>query len=602
MKRGSGAWKSEENMELTKMTENVENIRNLDTKPNAVNGLSAEELKAAFDKGAVSIKEYLNDTLIPELDEAFGSSVPETRKVNGKPLNEDITLTAEDVAAVPKTRKVNEQSLDSDITVSAADIPYTPSDDAPFYGGKNTVEAVLDALTVGDAKLYFTDADISAVAGTVKDLDGCIVYPHADFNGGLMPRNGECVVGKNGYLAYADTSIDSDYVAVVSTGEKLFSFNESSASGGYVDKTEDYDSQSEYTDVGTYLRSRGEGQFKVDKRTSTGGGRLTMADSFNCGSNNYSILKSLGASSSKNAWNFSVYVNNALLFYMECAAAANGENTQKTTVLSNISVQTPVHDDNPTTKTYVDSAVAAERALSPTSFPGAGSHNAIYRGKHLGAAVTAAQWAAIAAGTFDDLYIGDYWTIGGVNYRIAAFDYYYNTGDTACTTHHVVIVPDTALYTTAYNDDNVVTDGYVGSKLYTQGLASAKSTIGSAFGSTHILSHRQYLTNAADNGFASGGGWYNSTVELMTEQNVYGSRVFGSARHEAFPADNHSLDNTQFPLFAHRHDRTFAYQQEYWLRDIVSEYYFSAVGSRGEASYSAASNSSGVRPAFCIKG
>lgn len=54
----------------------------------------------------------------------------------------------------------------------------------------------------------------------------------------------------------------------------------------------------------------------------------------------------------------------------------------------------------------------------------AGAHNGIYRGKFLGNSVTAAQYAAIAAGTFEDLYIGDYWTIGGVNWRIAAFDYY----------------------------------------------------------------------------------------------------------------------------------------------------------------------------------
>ena len=55
---------------------------------------------------------------------------------------------------------------------------------------------------------------------------------------------------------------------------------------------------------------------------------------------------------------------------------------------------------------------------------GAGSRNGIYRGKYLGDSYTADQKAAIAAGTFEDLYIGDYWTIDGVNYRIAAFDYW----------------------------------------------------------------------------------------------------------------------------------------------------------------------------------
>ena len=65
-----------------------------------------------------------------------------------------------------------------------------------------------------------------------------------------------------------------------------------------------------------------------------------------------------------------------------------------------------------------------------------GAHNAIYRGKYLGTSVTTTQYAAISSGTFDDLYIGDYWTIGGVNYRIAAFDYYWNCGDNATPPHH----------------------------------------------------------------------------------------------------------------------------------------------------------------------
>ena len=57
-----------------------------------------------------------------------------------------------------------------------------------------------------------------------------------------------------------------------------------------------------------------------------------------------------------------------------------------------------------------------------------------------------------------DRYIGDYWTIGGINYRIAAFDYYYRTGDTSCDTHHVVLVPDVIMYTHVMNDTNI-TDG-----------------------------------------------------------------------------------------------------------------------------------------------
>lgn len=55
----------------------------------------------------------------------------------------------------------------------------------------------------------------------------------------------------------------------------------------------------------------------------------------------------------------------------------------------------------------------------------AATHNMVYRGKALGTSVTSEQWAAIKAGTFKDLYLGDYWSIGGVDYIIAAFDYWY---------------------------------------------------------------------------------------------------------------------------------------------------------------------------------
>ena len=109
--------------------------------------------------------------------------------------------------------------------------------------------------------------------------------------------------------------------------------------------------------------------------------------------------------------------------------------------------------------------------------PNAGAHNAVYRGKALGREVTDAQWAAIAAGSFNDLYIGDYWTKDGVNYRLGAFDYFLNSGDTACTTHHAVIVPDTCLYNAPMNATNTTANGYMGSQLNLSGLAQANDII-----------------------------------------------------------------------------------------------------------------------------
>lgn len=227
---------------------------------------------------------------------------------------------------------------------------------------------------------------------------------------------------------------------------------------------------------------------------------------------------------------------------------------------------------------------------------GAAAHNCIYRGKNLGTSVTAEQYAAISSGKFTDLYIGDYWVINGVTYRIAAFDYYYNCGDTNFTKHHVVIVPDTSLYKAQMNTSNVTTGGYTGSAMYKSNLAQAKTTIKAAFGSAHVLTKRELLTNAVNGNTPSGWAWFDSDVELMNEVQAYGSVAWGAHDGNGY---NVASGDGQFPLFMF--DRTKLHNREdYWLRDVASATGFSIVGSGGGASGYGASLSDGVRPAFCI--
>lgn len=236
--------------------------------------------------------------------------------------------------------------------------------------------------------------------------------------------------------------------------------------------------------------------------------------------------------------------------------------------------------------------------VAPLLFNNAGAHNAIYRGKNLGTSVTAAQYAAISAGTFEDLYIGDYWVINGVNWRIAAFDYYLNCGDTSCTKHHVVIVPDTCLYNHVMNDTNITTGGYVGSKMHTEGLEQAKTTIKAAF-SGHVLSHRVYLTNAVTDGHPSAGAWCDSEVDLMNEQMVYGGAIFMPIANGSTVYTNYRVEKSQLPLFAHEPSR-ICNRATWWLRDVVTASYFAGVTNGGYATFDYAGSSRGVRPAFCI--
>lgn len=239
-----------------------------------------------------------------------------------------------------------------------------------------------------------------------------------------------------------------------------------------------------------------------------------------------------------------------------------------------------------------------------TSGSAAALKNCLPRFKYLGTSVTSEQWAAIQNGTFDGLFLGDYWTINGVDYIIVAFDYWLNTGDTPCTKHHVVVIPRVNLYTYKFNPTNTTEGGYVGSDLYKNGLTQAKTTINSAFGSAHILSHRQYLMNAVTNGKPTGSDWYDSTVELMNENMVYGGRQFSPMPDGTDPRNtcrNYTIDKSQLPLF-HLAPWLIRNRQWCWLRDVVSAAGFADVDSLGSADCYSASHAGGVRPVVGLIG
>ena len=226
------------------------------------------------------------------------------------------------------------------------------------------------------------------------------------------------------------------------------------------------------------------------------------------------------------------------------------------------------------------------------------NHCNVFRGKNLGGGVSSAQKAAIKDGTFDNLYIGDYWTINGVTWRIADMDYFLRCGDTDFTSHHLVIVPDTQLYTGKMNETHTTEGGYVGSLMYKSGLDQAKTAIAAAFGNL-VTTHRDILCNAVSNGRQSGGGWFDSTVELMCERMVYGNSVFLPGCDGSFIPYNYTTGKSQFALFRMA-PQYISNRQWYWLRDVVSATYFAIVSGYGTASCHGAGSVGGVRPYFVI--
>ena len=222
----------------------------------------------------------------------------------------------------------------------------------------------------------------------------------------------------------------------------------------------------------------------------------------------------------------------------------------------------------------------------------------IYRGKNLGAVVTEEQKANIKNGTFKGFFLGDYWTIGSYTWRIVDFDYWYNCGDTAFTTPHLVIMPDKPLYNAQMNETNITTGGYTGSLMYTENLDQAKTLAASAFGDL-ILTHREYLTNAVTDGHASAGAWFDSTLDLPNEIMMYGCHVYAAMNNGTVIPTNYTIGKTQLALFTVV-PKLISNRATFWLRDVVSSACFAVVDGNGHAGYYSASNSYGVRPVFAI--
>lgn len=273
------------------------------------------------------------------------------------------------------------------------------------------------------------------------------------------------------------------------------------------------------------------------------------------------------------------------------------------TELQNEDLAVIVDSNNSETK-----KVKVENILGGIIAKNAGAHNSIYRGKDITDLFyngTLSQ--QIAAGTFDDIFIGDY--IIGRNsnrkYIVADINYRLHCGDTECTTPHILMIPERSMGTAKMNDSNITTGAYVGSKMYTDYLAPFKTVIQNDFEVGHILSHRSYMPNAVTNGYESGGAWIDSTIELMNELMVYGSNVFHNVMNGTNVPTSHTIDKSQLSLFRLDKSKIVALSDagtriSWWLRDVVSASLFAYVVNGGYAGNYSASGSGGVRPAFLI--
>lgn len=227
-------------------------------------------------------------------------------------------------------------------------------------------------------------------------------------------------------------------------------------------------------------------------------------------------------------------------------------------------------------------------------------HNSIYRGKNLGQSVSSAQLSAIDAGTFEDMYVGDYWGA----FKIAGFDYFLNStdGTHTVTDHHVVLVVKYASAIKLYSS-NSTTGGFASMRSYTGGVYNAINNVasGSAYpvSSSHLLTWYDSYTTASSNGAPSAGGWYESkNGELMTEQQVFGCKILSPMNTGTTSVWNYSLSNIQFPLYRLA---PHLIPRDCWLRDIFDATHMCWIDSSGRPNRRGPSNENPFTYFFCIK-
>ena len=256
-----------------------------------------------------------------------------------------------------------------------------------------------------------------------------------------------------------------------------------------------------------------------------------------------------------------------------------------------------------------------------------GEHNGIFRGKCLngnpatmypilpikntknlpGGGYTIEQVLAnISAGNFDDIYIGDYFIDSNNKvYRIAGLDTELNKGNTPLTSHHAVIVTDFALTNMGWNHENTTVGGYQSSDVQAYCDGDGQAAIESVFGAAHVLDMGDMLSDTmstedpspgypAWNGATSSWGWYHHKVRLMSEVEVYGTKVWSG------PFDIGTA-NEQFPLFRLMPQLATGLGYFYWLSGFCDPLHACCVFDTGYAGHHDTSRSFGVRVRFLVR-
>ena len=311
-----------------------------------------------------------------------------------------------------------------------------------------------------------------------------------------------------------------------------------------------------------------------------------------------------------------------------------------------------------TAKTALDNLKTKADAFDAIFSAGstAGLHNSIYRGKNITSYLTdGTLWKRIGGtdgySVYEDLWLGDYITVGSNSYAIVDFDYYRNCGDTNINVNHLVMMPTgnmsipegTTLYggtntlqfinttnagvdvssqetatafkwnaTMAAPNTHTTAGGYKFSRMRQTIMKAADTIVVNAFGSAHVKPITVLYYNpaaATDSGLADGRAWFSdsawtsdtrmSICDLPNETQIYGQQVWGLGSAFGNVAYEIGIDKFQFSAFKHQRALVDT-RTNWWLRSVFSNASAAHLGGGGHTNYGGSAHALGVRPRFLL--
>lgn len=222
-------------------------------------------------------------------------------------------------------------------------------------------------------------------------------------------------------------------------------------------------------------------------------------------------------------------------------------------------------------------------------------HNAIWRGEYLGTTATGPQRSAISSGTFTGLWLGDYWTVDGVDYIIVSFNYW--KGVNGITANHVVVMSRTSLSQEQFHTGTLTSE--VSASIYAK-AQSYRSALTTAFGT--LLKPPMELTSAYAGGIPSADTTVYNEVVIPSAPQLFGTLPTASVQNGASHNHSYPSGNRQFQACAINPELIFSaggcWVQRPWAPGSAG--YLNI--QRGRVDYGTVTNRSGLRLVTAFSG